>query len=815
LDWAIVIGIDEYGTQEPQLRSAVTDATEFRKWLLAEFGVDEEDARSEEEKARIAEEKARIFTLLGRRPDDEDRIEGERLPTKDNVLSTVNELMAKSGGVGARLFGFFSGHGVTTTFANREESALVFPGVDDGQPVQTLAVRSIMEFFETTQFRDQFFFIDACRSPLPKRSGEIGPWIIPRRREPGQAPVQQFVLYATSPGRPAASSMWEEQLSRFTEVLMDGLEGQGQAKAWSWERNCYEVRWERLASYVHDVMESRTEKDKFGEPRYPFQIPQDAGVRGVAGRDRDALLARPRGARVERYELTLELETDSEQDVKIVVTDAIGTEVATALNVTGGSHRFELQPKTYSARAFAAKGRVGRLPAPVHLYGPRTERIDWLEDGETAAEEPMQDGTIELRARDPLAVADIRDDTGWGVGVATRKRGCEAPPGFYQVRLVGPERERDRNENENENGIVVELAGGTAMPVEPPEPTVDERAADLARALGGSSEGGHVIPVAGAQPAAWAQPSTVVAAAVGAALRDDGRALEGLGLPRPPEVAEGGSRIAFFAVAGDDRTSLAALNVRVWRAGWPVPDQAMPLSPSAAGVAAVVEINDEPKPQWLSIEAPGEKPTVLALPLLKDRLAIVVAQAESGRLRVYQFHPLAHAVEWSTADWMRGVEHLQRRLLGGRLEGADQLAEEIATQAKNDPFAGCLAGYTLVRLGLRERLGKLTSDIIEVAPTLSDAYILRGEYEAYKQNQDASNQAFAEAVSAGVPAFGEGLTRLVEGLRVSGFFHPRGALVRYIFQQHARGNMWAAFTPRGEFKPGRLVITGSDIGYEG
>jgi len=813
LDWAIVIGIDQYGTQEPQLQSAVTDATAFRKWLLAESAVHEEEARSEEEKARIAEVTARIFTLLGRRPDDEDRIEGERLPTKDNVLSTVNELMVKSGGVGERLFGFFSGHGVTMTFANREESALVFPGVDDSQPVQTLAVRSIMEFFETTQFRDQFFFLDACRSPLPKRSGEIGQWVIPRRREPGQAPVQQFVLYATSPGRPAASSMWEEQLSRFTAVLMHGLEGQGQAKAWSWERSCYEVRWERLASYLHDVMESRTEKDEFGEPRYPFQIPQDAGVRGVAGRDRDALLARPRGGRVERYELTLELETDSEQDVKIVVTDAIGMEVATALNVTGGSHRFKLQPKTYSARAIAATGRVGRLPAPVDLYGPRTRRIDWLEDGETLPEEPMEDGTIELRARDPLAVADIRDDTGWGVGVATRKRGCEAPPGFYRVRLVGPE--RDKTENKNENGIVVALAGGTAMPVEPPEPTLDERAAKLARALGGSAESGHVIAVAGAQPAAWAQPSTVVAAAVGAALRDDGRAIEGLGLRRPPEVAEGGSRIAFLAVAGDDTTSLAALNVRVWRAGWPVPDHAKPLSPSAAGVAPVVDIDDEATPYWLSIEAPGEKPTVVALPLLKDRLAVVVAQAESGRLRMYQFHPLARAVEWSTADWMRGVEHLQRQLLGGRLEGADELAGEIALQAKNDPFAGCLAGYVLMRLGLREGLGKLASDIIEAAPTLSDAYILRGEYEAYKQNQDASNQAFAEAVSAGVPAFGEGLTRLVEGLRVSGFFHPRGALVRYIFQRHARGNMWAAFTPRGEFEPGRLVITGSDIGYEG
>ena len=48
-------------------------------------------------------------------------------------------------------------------------------------------------------------------------------------------------------------------------------------------------------------------------------------------------------------------------------------------------------------------------------------------------------------------------------------------------------------------------------------------------------------------------------------------------------------------------------------------------------------------------------------------------------------------------------------------------------------------------------------------------------------------QAFTDAVNAGVPAFGEGLTRLVEGLRASSFVHPRGALVRHIFQRHVRG----------------------------
>jgi hypothetical protein len=60
-----------------------------------------------------------------------------------------------------------------------------------------------------------------------------------------------------------------------------------------------------------------------------------------------------------------------------------------------------------------------------------------------------------------------------------------------------------------------------------------------------------------------------------------------------------------------------------------------------------------------------------------------------------------------------------------------------------------------------------------------------------------------------------GLIRLVEGLRASGLIHPRGALVRYMFQRHVRGSMWAAFTPRGKFAPGQLVISGADVGFDG
>jgi hypothetical protein len=97
---------------------------------------------------------------------------------------------------------------------------------------------------------------------------------------------------------------------------------------------------------------------------------------------------------------------------------------------------------------------------------------------------------------------------------------------------------------------------------------------------------------------------------------------------------------------------------------------------------------------------------------------------------------------------------------------------------------------------------------------LSDAYILRAEHEAKMERRELAEQAFINAVDCGIPAFGEGLTRLLEGLRWTRLGLPRAAIVRLIFQRHARGSMWAAFTPRRGLEPGRPVISAVDLGFE-
>jgi hypothetical protein len=195
----------------------------------------------------------------------------------------------------------------------------------------------------------------------------------------------------------------------------------------------------------------------------------------------------------------------------------------------------------------------------------------------------------------------------------------------------------------------------------------------------------------------------------------------------------------------------------------------------------------------------------------------VIAEFGEERPRVYQFHPSLQADPSSSPERLRRIEHLQRLVLAGRVDGAAELAVKLAAHAAGDPFAALLAGYALLRRGDFDELSKIADEVAAVAPGWCDPYILRGEAVAHDANADlaARDQAFTQAVNTGIPIFGEGLTRLVEGLRASGFSHPRGTLVRHIFQRHARGLMWAAFTPLRPLDHERLVISGADLGYEG
>ena len=809
MNWAVVVGVDRYWSDQASLRGAVNDALSMRTWLLDPAG------------GNVPEKQ--LLLLLSPREGvvpDVESIEA----TKDNINLAINDLMLISKGEGERLYFYFSGHGLTARVANRDENALVTSGFNAVNTDHSIALRSLWEFFETTQFRDQFFFVDACRNvpAWEKHEFEIGRWTLPRSRDPGKPPVQQFILYATSPGLKAVEvrDVPGAEHGAFTQALLDGLDGQGAAKAWSWERENYEVRWDRLVDYVRKRVEA--EKREAGDAGGQLQVPQDTGSRGVAGRDRDAVIVSLPPKRFDPERLEVQLEPDNVYPkAGVVVLNAIGATVAEAVRLTGSVVTFELPPRTYALRAVAPDFKDGLLQPPVDLYGPVERQLISLrpleEEGTVSPTvvEPKPDPRIEVPPPDPLTVIEVRDET--GDVKAVWRAASELPPvtpGFYRLRLVGPEASSEEQ--------FVTLTPGETEKVEfacsPAAPFV----AELGGAVGATTGPGETFVVEGLEPIAWAEPATFVTLAVAAAIGADDdvasaglRAL-GVTLPAPPLDEEATAGVAVCVVAsgtGEGVDAIGNVRLRLWPAGEAVPsdDKAVGLNLTRRGLG-VHAVRVKPGPYWLSLERGEEIPPVISLTVLNGRLATLVAQVEPEGLRLYQYHPALEAASASTPAALRRLEYLERSLLGGHLDAAKPLAIEIAETAADDPFAGCLCGYVLLRLGMFEELSEVIEKVVAVAPGLSDIYILRGEHAA-ATGGTVGRQSFADATATGIPVFAEGLTRLVEGLRAHDLMHPRGSIVRHLFQRHVRGSMWSIFTPR-RFEPGTLIVTGADTGFE-
>jgi len=814
-NWALVIGIDKYWSPAAALHGAVRDALRVREWLLdgAGGGVPSEH----------------LVLLLA--PQDDDRPDLAYVEaTKDKIMIAVSDLISMSGGKGDRLYFFYAGHGLTARVDNRDENALVATDFNAVNTDNSIALRSLWEFFETTQFRDQFFFVDACRNmPWENREFEIGRWTLPRARDPGLDPVQQFILYATSPGLKAAESAdFGDERGAFTSALLDGLAGTDFAKAWSWERKCYEVRWERVANYV----KQRLELEKHpagGAPGAPLiQIPQDAGSRGVAGRDRNPVVAAFPAQRFDKVVLEVELEPDEVYDIgRVRVLDGIGDTVEDVEAKTGGRPiQFRLAPKTYALRAVAAGYEEGRTEQPVELYADDRRSISLRTHGAPASadaaapsapSQPAEEeafgavplpppgvkpprGHVVAEAADRLAFVEVRDNTGAVAAEALHRLDEELDPGFYRIRIVAPEAVG--------KALSIALAPDEQEQPSLEPPPLPDGVRPLAEAAGAEIGADGVVALNGEKLIAPQRTTILALAAVAAHSGDADGAWLGLDLPQP----QGGTAPPHVVVVLDG-ADVERTKVRLWPAGEPVPPESESPRSAAADVASIVAPAMEDGGHWLSIESGHDAPMVFALTLLRRLPSLVVVHLEQDRTRIFQF------LLTDKVGVLRTAEQTQRLVLAGRLAAIEPVARQLADTAADDPLAACLGGYSLLRLGHSADAGKVADAVIAVAPAIADAYVLRGEAAAAAGNDARARQAFADAITAGVPLFGEGLTRLMEGLRASNFGHPRAAVVRHVFQRHLRGTMWSVFVPRSRggaqrLEPGRLLITGADTGFE-
>jgi hypothetical protein len=811
MNWAVVIGIDRYWSERACLKGAVRDALLMRDWLLEEKG------------GNVPE--ANLALILSPTAGDERASIEAAEATNAAIVSSIADLLKRSKGQGERLYFFYAGHGLTARVNQRDENALVCSDFTDLLTTNSLALRSLWEFFETVQFQDQFFFVDACRNiPWENVEFEVGRWPLPRKRDPGLPPAQQFILYATSPGL-RAQELQEAGNERgaFTDVLLEGLHGKSKAKAWSSDTENYQVRWERLVDYIKKELEDRRVAVGQGAAQDVFQIPQDTGAHGVAGRERNPVLAEYPSDAFDDEKLRILLTPDEVVSVaEVIVLDEAAVPVQTKSQLAGLPVEFTLPPRTYALHATAPEYDRAVARPPIELYSTRDVPLELARAaqvepapggdgaGTRAVDEPAATADLVVHTNDPLAPVEVADETGRVLQVSNGGASLsDVAPGFYRVRLIPP------------GGAVgeqlVEVAPGAEQVVHLEASAASPAVQDLVDTIAAPVHEDNTVEVSkSAGPIASPEVSTILTLAAGAAIEDDaknGDGLSRLGLGPIRDALDPAAETGLYLVLGLDSSDPAevegyfsGLKLRIWKIGEPVPEsfESPRVSASAAGVAEFAR-STTPGSYWFSLEPPGGEPMVLALAMLPKRLTLLTIEVQPELTKIFQYLPSLVPDSTSSADVLRRVELLERIMLDGRLDAGYELAHQLLARQVNNPLAGCLSSYLYLRLGRAAELEETVKNLTTRFPGLSDVHVIRGEFEAAAGRAAEAKAAFAQAIEVGVPIFGEGLTRLLEGMRTYEHEHPLARLVSHIFEHHMSGSMWSVWLP-GKLAPGELLV---------
>lgn len=150
-NWAIVIGINQYWRTDACLNGAVKDALKMREWLTSIEGG--------------AVPPRNLILLLS--PHDQSELPGgtSAIPaTQDAIFNAIEQIFRKSGEEGDRFYFYFSGHGLSARMSFTNESGIIPNDFTETLTTKAISLRSIFERFQATRFREQFFFIDACRN---------------------------------------------------------------------------------------------------------------------------------------------------------------------------------------------------------------------------------------------------------------------------------------------------------------------------------------------------------------------------------------------------------------------------------------------------------------------------------------------------------------------------------------------------------------------------------------------------------------------------------------------------------------------------
>lgn len=825
--WAVVVGLNDYAIPGASLKGAARDAVRICQWLL-------DSAGGGVPQSQLILALHPVACILGDPLDSlVNALRPVPCPNKDAIVDLLIRIVQKSGGEGERLYVYFSGHGLQyEATPDRFESAIVAPDCDSLHPDRSLTVTSILEYFEATGFLDQFFFFDACRNVPWSGRFEAGRVSLGPPCNPPSVAPQQFVCLATSKGKAAVElNASGEEGGAFTDALLRGLEGQGTAKAFDQERDCFVVRWNRMFEYVCGEVQVVQRTLANGEKL--VQVPRDEGSKRGANRTADPELWSVAAASATFPTATL--------SVRIVPPEAVAGCHITATDLyDGDAPPTEHHPPTTSPTLMPLAPRwyrvfpkstgfyyAKRSGLPVELMASREISLH-LEPGFSLHEpppapsaaprgptrgapsrpQPTQPASLIIDPDDSLTPWELLDasgrEVGRGVGYQTRS----VKPGIYTLRCVTPE-------SSPVETLIDLQAGGERLPVSIAAAPPSAAVRNLAQRAGFFLEEGahHRIRLSeelGMVGNVELSTTLALAATVATFTRDPGfgHKLRNINLSSLPTEFPSGTKASIMVVFGAEELApssvaltpaqeLAAVRVAWWPSGSSPSFEGRPIDIRGAAPAIGQWFTfSQPGHGWLAIFAPGRAPILLNL-FLPDRyvLTVIVHRFANGQIGIYLHSPRLGDASPHALQQARFLDLVQRYMLRGRY---DYPAEpgDLLKNRPDDPVGALVAAYLSQRRGDQDRTLGLVTNLLERYPGWSDLHLIRGEALAQRDGS-AAQQAYRQALNAGVPIFAGGLARLWQAVLRLNLEHPRRAALEQTVAARMPGVLWTAVTAQG------------------
>ncbi|CAL75145.1 hypothetical protein; putative caspase domain [Bradyrhizobium sp. ORS 278] len=817
-NWAVVIGIDQYDVAEACLNGAVNDALAMRKWLLDPAG----GAVSERQ----------LFLLLSPKP-GRNLGDIKSLPaSRANAITVIERVLAKSRGRGDRFFFHFSGHGLSARINATNQSGMAFADFTELLTDNSLTVQALFDLFQSTQFKEQFFFIDGCRNAPFGSDRILGSYPKPRAAQPPVSP--QFGMYATAPMLKANEV---DERGAFTQALLDGLGGEGSAKRWDSNNAAYVIRWSTLFSYVHGVVTAR--KLKAGAF---IQTPRRFGE--TAGEDPILASKPPEGFGQVRLSVKL-APKDALGHSSVLVRDLSGEIKREPKPIKGLPVCFDLTPRLYGVDVEAdGWERVGNVRS-VDLYEPCEIDItlarspakiitqagerrelwndDTAESLDVDADESWARATsfsvapssLTVESGDRLATVEIADEAGrvlethrWAVRLAP------CPPGFYRARLLSPEGEA------TEELVQVGKHQSLHVAVTAPPPA-SPLLQHLIETVGFRREKDGTVSVsASVGPSASLRLSTVLALSAAAAAETGskfGQRLRAVGIPAFSAITGAASGVQIVAGSDDGTDWIGRLRVGVWSLdGTSEASQALGRLPDNAEIATAAFAR-APGACQLTLQDVGQSASQLTLPLvvLPGRVTLlVITRDRDGRIDVHLYMPAVtgpQAQERSFRDQefadsnfaaLRRIELMQRAVANGRISPTAPEIDLLLWDKWRDPVAGCLGGYlgrrrgdALQRSYTLRSLEEASANLVRFFGLLPDSHILHG-WVLEQVGKAGAAASYAAALDAGLPLFRDGVALLESAVARLGLQHPRVPALAAIAGRPPADPLWSV-TMRG------------------